>query len=115
MTLGGQSIDLSARSDGADDSRQGLARTLGARRGVEDGDRWFGLGAWEALSAGSWAGPETDGATSRTLTGRELLLGSSFHLAAGGGEADDPGFAAWGRMTVGRRRRRRARCASTAR
>ena len=101
VTLGGQSIDLSARSDGADDSRPGLTRTLGARRGVEDGDRWSGLGAWEASSAGSWAGPETDGATSRTLTGRELLLGSSFHLAAGGGEAGDPGFAAWGRMTVG--------------
>ena len=101
MTLGGQSIDLSARSDGADDSRPGLARTLGARRGVEDDDRWSGLGTWEASSAGSWAGPETDGATSRILTGRELLLGSSFHLAAGGGEAGGPGFAAWGRVTVG--------------
>ena len=30
------------------------------------------------------------------MTGCELLLGSSFHLEAGG-----PGFAAWGRVTVG--------------
>ena len=27
------------------------------------------------------------------MTGRELLLGSSFHLAAGGGEAGGPGYA----------------------
>ena len=101
VTLGGQRIDLSARSDGTDDSRAGLVRTLGARRGAEDGDTWSGLGAWEASSAGSWAGPETDGATSRTLSGRELLRGSSFHLASGGGEAGGPGFAAWGRVTVG--------------
>ena len=101
VTLGGQTIDLSVRSDGADDSRPALSRTLGARRGAQDGDTWSGLGAWEASSAGSRAGPETDGATSRTLTGREQLLGSSFHLAAGGGEAGGPGFAAWGRMTVG--------------
>ena len=101
VTLGGRSIDLSARSDGIDDSRPGLTRTLGVRRGAEDGDTWSGSGAWEASRAGSWAGPETDGATSRTLTGRELLLGSSFHLAAGGSGAEGPGFAAWGRVTVG--------------
>ena len=101
VTLGGQRIDLSARSDGTDDSRPGLARTLGARRGAEDSDTWSGPGAWEAPGAGSWAGPETDGATSRTLSGRELLRGSSFHLASGGGEAGGPGFAAWGRVTVG--------------
>ena len=35
------------------------------------------------------------------MTGRELLLGSSFHLAAGGGEAGGPGYAAWGRIAVG--------------
>ena len=101
VTLGGQRIDLSARSDGTDDSRPGLARTLGARRGAEDSDTWSGPGAWEAPGAGSWAGPETDGATSRTLSGRELLRGSSFHLASGGREAGGPGFAAWGRVTVG--------------
>ena len=101
VTLGGQSIDLSARSDGTDDSRPELARTLGARRDAEDGDAWSRLGAWEAARAGSWEDPETGHGTVRGMTGRELLLGSSFHLAAGGGEAGDPGFAAWGRMTVG--------------
>ena len=34
------------------------------------------------------------------MSGRELLLGSAFHLAREGGGAG-PGFAAWGRATVG--------------
>ena len=37
---------------------------------------------------------------SRGMSGRELLLGSSFHLAGGGGEIGGPGYAAWGRMSV---------------
>ncbi len=84
VTLGGRSIDLSA---GTVDARRALAGAPGA----ED---------VEARS-GSRADLDTAGATSRTLTGRELLLGSSFHLTAGSGEDGGPGFAAWGRVTVG--------------
>ncbi len=84
VTLGGRSIDLSA---GTVDARRALAGAPGA----ED---------VEARS-GSRADLDTAGTTSRTLTGRELLLGSSFHLTAGGGEDGGPGFAAWGRVTVG--------------
>ena len=101
VTLGGQTIDLAALSSGTGDARRTLAGALGAERAANDDDPLAGPGAWEASSAGSRAGPQTDGATSRTLTGRELLRGSSFHLAAGGGEAGGPGFAAWGRVTVG--------------
>ena len=98
VTLGGQSIDLSALSAGTGDARRTLAGALGA---AEDDDPLAGPGAWEAARAGSWEDPETGG-TVRGMTGRELLLGSSFHLAAGGGEAGEPGYAAWGRMSVDR-------------
>ena len=97
VTLGGQSIDLSALSADTADARRTLAGALGA---AEDDDPLAGPGAWEASRAGSWDDPVTGG-TARGMTGRELLLGSSFHLAAGGGEAGGPGYAAWGRMAVG--------------
>ena len=100
VTLGGQGIDLSAPSADTVDARRTLAGALGAQRGAEDDDPLAGPGAWEAPRAGSWDDPETGG-TERGMTGRELLLGSSFHLAAGGGEAGGPGYAAWGRMAVG--------------
>ena len=97
VTLGGQSIDLSSLSADSADARRTLAGALGA---AEDDDPLAGPGPLEAARAGSWDDPETGG-TVRGLTGRELLLGSSFHLAAGGGEAGGPGYAAWGRIAVG--------------
>ena len=97
VTLGGQSIDLSSLSADSVDARRTLAGALGA---AEDDDPLAGPGPLEAARAGSWDDPETGG-TVRGLTGRELLLGSSFHLAAGGGEAGGPGYAAWGRIAVG--------------
>ena len=97
VTLGGQSIDLSSLSADAADARRTLAGALGA---AQDDDPLSGPGPLEAARAGSWGDPETGG-TVRSLTGRELLLGSSFHLAAGGGEAGGPGYAAWGRVAVG--------------
>ena len=97
VTLGGQSIDLSSLSADSVDARRTLAGALGA---AQDDDPLAGPGPLEAARAGSWDDPEA-GATVRSLTGRELLLGSSFHLAAGGGEAGGPGYAAWGRIAVG--------------
>ena len=97
VTLGGQSIDLSALSADSVDARRRLAGALGA---AEEDDPLAGSGPLEAVRAGFWDDPETGG-TVRGLTGRELLLGSSFHLAAGGGEAGGPGYAAWGRIAVG--------------
>ena len=100
VTLGGQSIDLSSLSAGTGDVRRTLAGALGAQRGANDDGPLAGPGPLEAAQAGSWDDPETGG-TVHGLTGRELLLGSSFHLAAGGGETGGPGYAAWGRMAVG--------------
>ena len=97
VTLGGQSIDLSSLSADSVDARRTLAGALGA---AQDDDPLAGPGPLEAARAGSWDDPETGG-TVRGLTGRDLLLGSSFHLAAGGGEAGGPGYAAWGRVAVG--------------
>ena len=97
VTMGGQSIDLSSLSADAADARRTLAGALGA---AEDDDPLAGPGPLEAAQAGSWDDPETGGSV-RGLTGHELLLGSSFHLAAGGGEAGGPGYAAWGRIAVG--------------
>ncbi len=97
VTMGGQSIDLSSLSADAADARRTLAGALGA---AEEDDPLAGPGPLEAAQAGSWDDPETGGSV-RGLTGRQLLLGSSFHLAAGGGEAGGPGYAAWGRIAVG--------------
>ena len=76
-------------------------RSPGVARAANDVEPPAGSGSWEAARAGSWADLEAGHGTVRTLTGRELLLGSSFHLAAGGGEAGGPGYAAWGRVAVG--------------
>ena len=38
----------------------------------------------------------------RTLTERELVLASSFHLRSGDGEGDGPAYAAWGQVAMGR-------------
>ena len=100
VTLGGQSIDLSSLSADTGDARRTLAGALGAARVTNDDGPLAGPGAWETARAGAWEDPETGG-TVRSMTGRELLLGSSFHLAAGGGEAGGPGYAAWGRVAVG--------------
>ena len=61
-------------------------------------------GARDRPQAGAWTGDgwmrDGAGADARTMTGRELLLGSSFHLAAGG-EDGAAAVAAWGRVATG--------------
>ena len=111
VTLGGRGIDLSALSAGSGEARRSLAGALGAEHAANDDEPLAGprareaarAGSWEAArsGSGSWADPETGHGSARTLTGRKLLLGSSFHLTAGGGEAGGPGYAAWGRVAVG--------------
>ena len=77
VTVGGQSLPLSGGTMAPDDGED-LESPL--MRFVETGDE--------------------PGETSRGVTGREVLLGSSFHLAAGG-EDGGTAFAAWGRFTTG--------------
>ncbi len=118
VTVGGQTVDL---ADVGDEARLGetltaIARIMGAPSGPgpANDDGWGPLGSGSPGSgpgqagAGSWPGtgmgdrgsPALDGTTTRDITGRELLLGSAFHLAREG-DGRAPGLAAWGRVTVG--------------
>ena len=95
VTLGGQRIPL----DGAGKARDVLAafadRVSGG--GAEDGTAWPRRGVPGGEDAAK-------GRESRGLTEREMLLGSSFLLAAGGGGANASGlaWAAWGRAAASR-------------
>ena len=77
VTVGGRSLSLSGGAM-VRDEREGVERVPMAR--AETGDEPRG--------------------TSRGLTGREVLLASSFHLASGGGEAGGTAFSAWGRFAT---------------
>ena len=92
----GYSRPLSSLSVG-DNVRRALGGLPGA---ANDDGPLAGREAWARAQGPSAGDPETGGAA-RGMTGRQLLLGSSFHLAAGGGEAGGPGYAAWGRIAVG--------------
>ena len=114
VTVAGQRVDLAQAEDGAalTQALTGLARALGASEAPAQPDG-FGSGSPAPASgpgarAGSsaWPGtglrdaPASGGTTTRDLSGRELLLGSAFHLARAG-DGTGPGLAAWGRVTVG--------------
>ena len=97
-TLAGQGVDFSKAEDGRAlaDVLTGLAQTFGAPSAPAAGDD--GLFAHHGVSNG-W-NDSAAATTARSVTGRELLLGSSFHLA-GTGEGPGPGLAAWGRVAHG--------------
>ena len=121
VTVGGQRVDLAGTEDGklVGEALTAVARALGASGqpaqgdGFGPGDGQAGAGpgragssAWPGTGPGSWSGAglrdssALDGATTRDLSGRELLLGSAFHLASEG-DGTGPGLAAWGRVTFG--------------
>ena len=92
VTLGGRrmSLDtLEGRTEAAADI-DAVARAFGSDPDAADGTR-----DREALMLG-----DDPAVSSRTMTGRELLLGSAFHLQSGD-EAGGPAFAAWGRVAHG--------------
>jgi len=93
VTVGGLSVDLARTGDEAwlRETLTSLAQALGAPAGQEQGgDRGSGPGQSPTLAS----------VPMRELSGRELLLGSAFHLAREG-DGGGPGLAAWGRVTVG--------------
>ena len=103
-TLAGQSVDLSKADDGQAlaDVLTGFARAFGAPGGPANDDPGSGAGAGSFARQGladAWNDPVTTSGA-RSMTGRELLLGSSFHVA-GTGEGSGPGLAAWGRVAHG--------------
>ena len=103
VTLGGQRVDLAPGEDGAAlaEALTGLARILGAEpgQGPDAQDRLSGADAWPGTGPGAWERPGT-GASPRAMSGRDVLLGSAFHLSRSA-EDGGPGFAAWGRVTAG--------------
>ena len=94
-TLAGRSVDLSQAEDGAAlaGTLPRLAQHLGAQVAATGDDPLARNGLAEPAASTSWP--------RQAMTGRELLLGSSFHLASEG-EGSGPGLAAWGRMAHGR-------------
>ena len=98
-TLAGQPIDLSQADDGQAlaQTMTGLARAFGAPGAAAPNNGSF---AQHEDFSGGWNAP-ADSASARDMTERELLLGSSFHLA-GEGEGSGPGLAVWGRMAHAR-------------
>ena len=107
VTLGGQRIPLdgngtSPGGSAGSDTREGAATadTLAAFADRISGDGAEGGTAWARWGNGGGADAAT-GRESRGLTERELLLGSSFVLSLGGGDANGTGmgtaWTAWGR------------------
>ena len=98
VTLAGQSLDLTNTDDAEAlaNTVTGLARAFGASEApaVQDDDPFARprdrAAAWSDLAA----------TTGHSMTAREVLLGSTFHLASPGGGAG-PGLAAWGRVAHG--------------
>ena len=100
VTLGGQGVDLTRTEDGEALAQAlvGVARIFGAANVEEDDaeERRPGAGAeWREAWGHAPTGPET-----RSMSGRDVLLGSAFHLSRSA-EDGGPGFAAWGRVTAG--------------
>ena len=101
-TVGSQVIDaVTSRFEGATDSHV----TIGGQRiGVSELFEAADTPVFEDLR--QWAeGDENDRAEwrdeGRALTGREILLGSSFHLSAGNGAEGGTAFTAWGEVATG--------------
>ena len=113
VTVDGQAVNLAQVEDEAFLGRMltSIAQVMGAPSGPapanDPGSDALGLDPGQA-GADGWPGtgpgvaeaPTFATASARSVTGRELLLGSAFHLAMDG-DGGRPGLAAWGRATVG--------------
>ncbi len=104
VTVGGQTVDLAETGDEAWLGRTltSLAHLFGATAGPAPGDDPDGSGTdgWPGTGLGPLEPPARAGSPARLREGRELLLGSAFHLAREG-DGTGPGLAAWGRVTAG--------------
>ena len=89
VTLGGQSLSL--------DTPEGRAQAAAELDAVAAA---LGAAPDDARSGDAWMRGTGREVSSHTMTGRELLLGSAFHLQSGGA-AGGPVFAAWGRVAHG--------------
>ena len=104
-TVGSQVLEaVSARVDGRPNSHLrvgGLSlggNTLGGNTPL---DAAAPLTPRDRLAAHLAQGPDARRPEERTLSGRELLLGSSFHLVSQAEAGSAPAFSAWGRVSTG--------------
>ena len=114
VTVGGQTVNLAetGNEERLGETLTALARVFGAPsdpgQAEGSGPGHAGAAPGPGSGAGSWPGAglglrdsaTLDGTATREIAGRELLLGSAFHLAREG-DGRAPGLAAWGRVTVG--------------
>ncbi len=111
VTMGGQTVDLAEVDDeaGLGQTLTSIARAMGAPSGPApaNDDIWpgsagsgSGTSGWPGTGPGIGQSPAANAAPAGNMTGRELLLGSAFHLVRDS-EGGGPGFAAWGRVTTG--------------
>ena len=93
VTLGGQRLSLDGDAPGVPDGT-----------GPEAADGLTAFADRIAAHADRGARQRREPGAARSLTGRELLLGSSFRLAPGGGDAGSAGtsWTAWGRAAQSR-------------
>ena len=112
VTVAGQRVDLAEAGDEKwrGEALTSVVRALGAPEapapegGLVRGPGQAGTDGWPGTGLGARGGGWSDRTSvlpARSVTGRELLLGSAFHLAREG-DGTGPGLAAWGRVTVGR-------------
>ena len=95
MTVAGQDLDLSGAGGGKAlaETVTGLARAFGAPDAANDDDPFARRGF-----GGSEAGAS---ATTRRVTGRELLHGSSFHFTTGEASGLGGAMTGWGKVLSG--------------
>ena len=100
-TVGNQAVDaVGARLAGGGGTQATLGGAAIGGHAPGEGDLQAATAAKADAAMSAWLrGEDADVPEARSLTGRELLLGSSFHLAAGG-DGGVPAMAAWGRVSA---------------
>ncbi len=96
MTVAGQSVDLARIGDdnALAETMTGLARAFGAPA-ANDNDPFARHGFGEALDGTGVSAP------ARSVTGRDLLLGSSFHFTTGEASGLGGAMTGWGKVLSG--------------
>ena len=99
-TVGSQVLEaVSARVDGRPNSHLTVGGlSLGGNTPL---DAAAPLAPRDRLATHLAQGPDARRPEERTLSGRELLLGSSFHLVSQAEAGSAPAFSAWGRVSTG--------------
>ncbi len=97
-TVGGQVVDaLAGRLDGSPSSHVTFGGMSLGPRAVDPANRPTDAMAHRLHQRSAW----DDRQAIRSMTGRDVLLGSSFHLSSGAPDRDGAALTAWGRVATG--------------